>query len=99
MRECLFEGDWKVSPNGLVRNLADLSLGALRTHMSKKVWNSDLKPASSALDELQNEDYSGMRTRSASVQNAYTDFDPSVAAVTATTFPGPVQSQASVHNT
>jgi hypothetical protein len=36
MRECLFEGDWKASPNGLVRNLADLSLGALRTHMSKK---------------------------------------------------------------
>jgi hypothetical protein len=35
-RECLLEGDWKASLNGLVRNLADLWPGALRTHMSEK---------------------------------------------------------------
>jgi hypothetical protein len=35
-RECLLEGDWKASLNGLVRNLADLSPGTLRTHMSEK---------------------------------------------------------------
>ena len=35
-RECLLEGDWKTSLNSLVRNLADLSPGALRTHMSEK---------------------------------------------------------------
>jgi hypothetical protein len=35
-RECLLEGDWKASLNGLVRGLADLWPGALRTHMSEK---------------------------------------------------------------
>ena len=35
-RECLLEGDWKASLNGLVTNLADLSPGVLRTHMSEK---------------------------------------------------------------
>jgi hypothetical protein len=32
-RECLLEGDWKASLNSLVRNLADLSPGALWTHV------------------------------------------------------------------
>lgn len=35
-RECLLEGDWKTSLNSLVRNLADLSSGALKSHMSEK---------------------------------------------------------------
>lgn len=35
-RECLLEGDWKASLNGLVRSLADLWPGALRTQMSEK---------------------------------------------------------------
>ncbi|KAF1995250.1 hypothetical protein P154DRAFT_474609 [Amniculicola lignicola CBS 123094] len=92
-RECLLEGDWKASLNGLVRNLADLWPGALRTHMSEKVWNSDLKPTGSSLDELQNEDLSGTRTpRSASAQSALPNFNLSAAAVTAATFPGPIPS-------
>jgi hypothetical protein len=35
-RECLLEGDWKASLNGLVRNLAHLWPGALKTDMSEK---------------------------------------------------------------
>lgn len=35
-RECLLEGDWKASLNGLVRNIAELWPGALKTHMSEK---------------------------------------------------------------
>jgi hypothetical protein len=35
-RECLLKGDWKASLNSLVRNLADLWPGTLRTHMSEK---------------------------------------------------------------
>jgi hypothetical protein len=35
-RECLLEGDWKASLNGLVTNLADLSSSVLMTHMSEK---------------------------------------------------------------
>lgn len=35
-RECLLEGDWKASLNSLVRSLADLWPGALRTHISEK---------------------------------------------------------------
>lgn len=35
-RECLLEGDWKASLNGVIRNLADFWPGALKTHMSEK---------------------------------------------------------------
>lgn len=35
-RECSLEGDWKASLNGVIRNLADIWPGALKTHMSEK---------------------------------------------------------------
>lgn len=35
-RECLLEGDWKASLNGLVRTLVVESSGALKSHMSEK---------------------------------------------------------------
>lgn len=34
--ECSLEGNWKASLNAILRNLADLWPGALKTHMSEK---------------------------------------------------------------
>src|SRR2546421_6115259 len=57
------------------------------------VWNSDLKPTGSSLDELQNEDHSGTRTpRFAPAQTALPNFNPNNAAATAAAFVGPVPS-------
>jgi hypothetical protein len=57
------------------------------------VWNPDLKPASSSLDELQHEDHDGTTTpRSATTQCSLLDFDPSAAADAAASFRGPVPS-------
>lgn len=88
-RECLLEGDWKASLNSLVRNLADLAPGTLRTHMSEKVWNPDLKPVGPRLDELleDHHDDDGTHTPLASLvrsTSTLVDFDPSAAAATAT---------------
>jgi hypothetical protein len=88
-RECLLEGDWKASLNNLVRSLADFVPGTLRTHMSEKVWNPNLKPVGPQLDELlgDDDDNDGTRTPSASSTRSTStlvDFDPSDAAATAT---------------
>ncbi|KAH7111136.1 hypothetical protein B0J11DRAFT_554388 [Dendryphion nanum] len=88
-RECLLEGDWKASMNSVVRGIADLWLGVLKTHMSEKVWNSDLKPTGVSLKESLPEDSNGAHTpRSAPAQSALPDLNPDGAASTAAAFTG-----------
>lgn len=59
----------------------------------KLVWNSDLKPTGSSLDEFQNEDYSGASTSHfASAQTALPDFNLNSAAATAAAFARPIPS-------
>lgn len=90
-RECSLEGDWKASLNGVIRNLAELWPDALKTHMSEKVWNSDLKPTSLPLNESQNEEYSGTSTpQFTSSHTTLPDFNPNDAAAIAAAFVGPV---------
>ncbi|KAF2647460.1 hypothetical protein K491DRAFT_772482 [Lophiostoma macrostomum CBS 122681] len=92
-RLCSLEGDWKASLNGLVRNLTDFWPGTLKTHMSKKVWNSNLKPTCQSFNDLQDEDYSGTQTpRFILAQTTLPDFNPNNAAATAAAFPGPIPS-------
>ncbi|KAF9733831.1 hypothetical protein PMIN01_08174 [Paraphaeosphaeria minitans] len=93
-RECSLEGDWKASLNSVIRNLADLEAGALKTHMSEKLWNSDLKPTSLSFDESYNEEYSGTCTpRLPPTETAMPDFNPNhAAAAAAAAFSGPIPS-------
>ncbi|KAF1935974.1 hypothetical protein EJ02DRAFT_360247, partial [Clathrospora elynae] len=83
------EGDWKFSLFGLVRQLSDPSASDLKAHISEKVWNPDLKPKSSLLDNNRDEDSGGTHTPRLS-QTALPCFSPADAAYAVAGFARPV---------
>ncbi|KAH8708350.1 hypothetical protein GQ44DRAFT_628283 [Phaeosphaeriaceae sp. PMI808] len=87
---CSLEGDWKTILYSLINMLSDPWAAELRVHMPEKVWNSALKPASSSLDD-EEEEYSRTCTPR-STQTALPTFNPDDAAATAAAFLGAVPS-------